>query len=211
MRMILGFDTATPRVTVALWADGAVIGRADSDEAMRHGELLAPAIAGALAEAGATRADISAIAVGVGPGPFTGLRVGLVTAEVLAWTLGVPVHGVCTLDVIAGAAELAGLPEFVVATDARRKEVYYARYREGVRVEGPIVDKPAVLATDLPVAGQGAVLYPESFPHAVEVGFPDAGVLCRLVAQERVVSLPPEPLYLRRPDAVAPGAPKRVS
>lgn len=206
--MILGFDTATPRVTVALWSDGQVVGRSDSDEAMRHGELLGPGIAFALSEARATRSDISAIAVGVGPGPFTGLRVGLVTARTLGWSLGVPVHGVCTLDVIAGSVDL---PEFVVATDARRKEVYFARYRDGVRVEGPLVDKPSALATDLVVAGQGAALYPDSFPRSIEVGFPDAGMLCRLVAEDRVESLPPEPLYLRRPDAVAPGQPKRVS
>lgn len=207
--MILGFDTATPRVTVALWADGRVVGHSDSDEAMRHGEDLGPGIAHALAEAGATRSDLSAIAVGVGPGPFTGLRVGLVTARTLAWTLGIPVHGVCTLDVIAGGVD--ALPEFAVATDARRKEVYFARYRDGVRVEGPVVDKPETLATDLVVAGQGAVLYPEAFPRSLEVGFPDAGTLCRLVAEQRVEVLPPEPLYLRRPDAVAPGQPKRVT
>lgn len=209
--MLLGFDTATPRVTVAVWHDGHVVGRCDSDEAMRHGELLAPGITAALSAAGASEKDITAIAVGVGPGPFTGLRVGLVTARTLGWALGVPVHGVCTLDVIAATEQLAGRAEFAVASDARRKEVYFARYRDGVRVEGPLVEKPEVVATDLAVAGQGAVLYPTSFPNAVAVTFPDAAVLCRLVAEERVESLPAEPLYLRRPDAVAPGQPKRVS
>lgn len=209
--MLLGFDTATPRVTVALWHDGRVVGRSASDEAMRHGELLAPGITAALADAGASEKDLTGIAVGVGPGPFTGLRVGLVTARTLGWALGVPVHGVCTLDIIAADEQLDGVTEFAVASDARRKEVYFAHYRDGVRVEGPIVEKPDVVATDLAVAGQGASLYPIAFPNAVPIAFPDAGVLCRLVAEGRVESLPPEPLYLRRPDAVAPGQPKRVS
>lgn len=209
--MILGFDTATPRVTVAVWDEGRVVGRFDSDEPMRHGELLGPGIVSALAQASASRTDISAIAVGVGPGPFTGLRVGLVTARTLAWTLGVPVYGVCTLDVIAAAEQLADVAEFAVASDARRKEVYFARYRDGARVEGPVVDKPNVLATDLLVAGQGAVLYPAAFPNHRVADFPDAAVLCRIVAEGRVELLTPEPLYLRRPDAVASGQPKRVS
>lgn len=207
--MILGFDTATPRVTVALWHDGQVVARCDDDEPMRHGELLGPGIAAVLAEAGATRRDLSAIAVGVGPGPFTGLRVGLVTARTLAWSLGIPVHGVCTLDIIAAA--VSGPTEFAVASDARRKEVYFARYVDGGRVQGPLVEKPAVVGTSLPTAGQGADLYPTDFPQRLDAGFPDAGVLCRLVAEGRVASLPPEPLYLRRPDAVAPGQPKKVS
>ena len=209
--MLLGFDTATPRVTVALWDGDAVVGRSDSDQAMRHGELLGPGIAAALEDAGATRADISGIAVGVGPGPFTGLRVGLVTARILGWTLNVPVFGVCTLDVLAAADQLRGVAEFAVASDARRKEVYFARYRDGVRVAGPVVERPEIVATELPVAGQGAALYPAAFPHAIDLGFPDAGVLCRVVSEGRVETLPPEPLYLRRPDAVAPGQPKRVS
>ena len=209
--MLLGFDTATPRVTVALWHDGRVVGRSDSEQAMRHGELLGPGIAAALRDAGASRGDITDIAVGVGPGPFTGLRVGLVTARTLGWTLGVPVTGVCTLDVIAAADELQGVAEFAVASDARRKEVYFARYRGGVRVAGPVVERPDVVATDLVVAGQGAALYPSAFPNAIALGFPDAGVLCRAVSEGRIETLAPEPLYLRRPDAVAPGQPKRVS
>src|SRR4051794_25447480 len=98
---------------------------------MRHGEMLAPGIERVLAEAGASAADLTGIAVGVGPGPFTGLRVGLVTARTLALVREIPVHGVCSLDVLAAEAIDRGMEEFVVATDARRKEVYLASYAQG--------------------------------------------------------------------------------
>src|SRR6476469_3891099 len=123
---------------------------------MKHGEQLAPLIEAVLADAGIVRQDLTAIAVGVGPGPFTGLRVGLVTARTLAFVLEIPVYGVCTLDVLAVEAVEAGAvaSDFAVATGARRKEVYLARYDDrGTRLEGPLVDKPAVLATDRPVVG----------------------------------------------------------
>ena len=160
------------------------------------------------------RQDVTAIAVGVGPGPFTGLRVGLVTARTLALALEVPVYGVCTLDVLAAQAVDEGAVDgpFLVATDARRKEVYWASYDgQGVRLDGPHVAKPADVATDRPVVGAGALLYPESFPHAVGPEHPDAGVLARVVTDERAELLDPEPLYLRRPDVAAPVKPKPVS
>ena len=99
-----------------------------------------------------------------------------------------------------------------VPTDARRKEVYLARYdAAGARVSGPVVDRPAELATDGPVVGEGALLYPESFPHPVAPSRPSAGWLARVVAGERAELHDPEPMYLRRPDATLPGTPKRVS
>jgi tRNA threonylcarbamoyl adenosine modification protein YeaZ len=153
------------------------------------------------------------VAVGVGPGPFTGLRVGLVTARTLALALDIPVYGVCTLDVLAAQAVDEGLDvPFLVATDARRKEVYWAAYDDrGQRVEGPHVDRPADVATEMPVVGAGPLLYPVFFPRAVEPGLPDAGVLAGVVSDERAELLDPEPLYLRRPDIAAAAAPKRVS
>jgi tRNA A37 threonylcarbamoyladenosine modification protein TsaB len=113
---------------------------------------------------------------------------------------------VCTLDVLAvEAVEIGAVSgQFAVATDARRKEVYLATYGEaGERLSGPVVGKPAVLATDVPVVGEGALLYSESFPRAVGPSRPSAGWLARTVAEERAELLDPEPLYLRRPDAVA--------
>jgi tRNA threonylcarbamoyl adenosine modification protein YeaZ len=213
--VLLAFDTATPFVTVALHDGQGVRVERRSEERMKHGEQLAPLIDAALTEAGLVRQDLTAIAVGVGPGPFTGLRVGLVTARTLAFVLDLPVYGVCSLDVVAIEAALGTSPigrEFTVATDARRKEVYLATYDDqGRRLDGPEVVRPAEAATDGPVAGEGATLYPEAFPDAREPALPSAGWLARAVAEELAELRDPEPLYLRRPDAVAPGAPKRVS
>ncbi|MGY2704614.1 tRNA (adenosine(37)-N6)-threonylcarbamoyltransferase complex dimerization subunit type 1 TsaB [Nocardioides sp. HB32] len=211
--MLLAFDTATPLVTVALHDGEDVVLELTAERPMKHAEQLAPLIERALTEAGLVRQDLTAIAVGVGPGPFTGLRVGLVTARTLAFALEIPVYGVCSLDVLAVEAAAAGMPgEFVVATDARRKEVYLASYDEqGARLDGPVVGRPADLATDAPVVGLGGDLYPEAFPHRAGPAAPSAGWLARAVAEERAELLDPEPLYLRRPDVETPHAPKRVS
>jgi tRNA threonylcarbamoyl adenosine modification protein YeaZ len=181
---------------------------------MRHGEQLAPLIDRALSGAGLVRQDLTAIAVGVGPGPFTGLRVGLVTARTLAFVLDLPVYGVCSLDVLAVEAvdTHAVIGEFAVATDARRKEVYLATYdEEGNRLTGPVVDRPAALADEGQVVGEGALLYPEHFPTPVGPRRPSAGWLARTISGERAELRDPEPLYLRRPDAVLPGPRKPTS
>ena len=211
--MLLAFDTATPLVTVALHDGADVVAEQVSHRPMKHGEDLAPLIDVVTRAAGLVRQDITAIAVGAGPGPFTGLRVGLVTARTLALALDVPVYAVCTLDVLAVEAHDTGAVEgdYLVATDARRKEVYVAAYRDGVRTDGPSVLKPDVAATTLPVVGEGALLYPDSFPHPVGPARPSAGWLARVVAEERAELLDPDPLYLRRPDAVVNAAPKPVS
>ena len=212
--MLLAFDTATPTVSVALHDGDDVVAELVSDQPMRHGEQLAPLVDRVLRETGLVRQDLTAVAVGVGPGPFTGLRVGLVTARTLGFVLEIPVYGVCTLDVLAVEAVDTGsvIGDFVVATDARRKEVYLASYdADGVRLDGPVVDRPAVLATEAQVVGEGAVLYPEDFPHGCRPIRPAAGWLARTVADERAELHDPEPLYLRRPDAVAPGPRKPAS
>lgn len=211
--MLLAFDTATPQVTVALHDGTAVVAERASEQTMKHGEQLAPLIAAALDDAGVTRHDLTAIGVGCGPGPFTGLRVGLVTARTLAHVLDLPVHGVCTLDVLAAQAVDEGgvTEEFLVATDARRKEVYLARYdASGTRLSGPEVVKPADAASGLPVVGEGARLYADAFPRAVGPVRPSAGWLARVVSERSVELLGPEPLYLRRPDAVAAAAPRKA-
>jgi tRNA threonylcarbamoyl adenosine modification protein YeaZ len=215
--LVLGFDTATPAVSVALHDGERVIAGASALDARRHSELLTPMIAKILADAGASRTDLTAIAVGVGPGPYTGLRVGVVTARVLGSVLHLPVSGVCSLDIIAASAvSAAPAGPFLVATDARRKEVYWARYdAAGRRIAGPHVGQASAIpdAAGLPVAGAGGPLYPEAFGELIGPAYPDARTLCSLVARpaSQVPLLAPEPLYLRRPDAREPGPPKRVT
>ena len=241
--LLLAFDTATPAVTVALHDGTRVLAEESAVDARRHGELLAASIQQVLAAAGAVPDDLTGIAVGVGPGPYTGLRAGLVTARVLGSALGVPVHGACTLDVIALAAAsglagaagaragsaaggtldltAAGLTggtaghDFVVATDARRKEIYWARYTAaGQRVSGPEVSAPGEAGACCPVAGEGALLYPAELGTPIEPRYPSAAWLAEMTAQrimQGAPAAPAEPLYLRRPDARIPGPPKRVT
>lgn len=202
--LLLAFDTATPAITVAVHDGSHVVGEAYGEGAMAHGELLAPAIRDAMAQAGAAMADLTDVAVGVGPGPFTGLRVGVVTALTLGSTLGLTTHGVCSLDIVAADVEADG--EFLVATDARRKEVYWARYASPHRrIDGPNVLKPADLAAlhpGLPAYGRGAHLYESVLTAAGEAFDPRAAALAALVVAGSATEIPLEPLYLRRPDAV---------
>jgi len=227
--LLLALDTAGASVTVAVHDGERVLAEHPPDDGgtgRRHAEELVPAVAAVLARAGADRRDLTAVAVGVGPGPFTGLRVGVVTARVLGGVLGVPVHGVCSLDALAEAAcsgPAAAPQEFTVALDARRREVHWAAYRRvddggWLRTEGPAVAAPADVRRGRPVVGRGALLYP------VELGPPvpgvpldvGAGALAAVAVRALEAGephgdlLPPDPLYLRRPDAAVPGERKRV-
>jgi tRNA threonylcarbamoyl adenosine modification protein YeaZ len=205
--VLLAMDTATPAITVALAEGDRVLAESTVLDPRRHGELLAPAIAQVLATAGVDRTALRTVAVGVGPGPFTGLRVGLVTARMLGAALGIPVVGVCTLDALGYASGQAG--RYRVATDARRREVYWAAYDGLVRVDGPHVGPAADVTGEGPVVGAGALLYPDVLGPGVEPEHPSAVALARWVAAGRP-TLPPDPLYLRRPDAAPPGPRKSV-
>ncbi|HET9517571.1 MAG TPA: tRNA (adenosine(37)-N6)-threonylcarbamoyltransferase complex dimerization subunit type 1 TsaB [Actinoplanes sp.] len=246
--LVLVLDTSTPAVTAAVaeirdadpagpraadQAGGAAVVRAERFvvDGRAHGELLAPQITAVLAEAGVRARDLTAIVAGVGPGPYTGLRVGLVTAASMGQVLGVPTYGVCSLDALGLAA---GAGRVLAATDARRRELYWATYADGVRVGEPDVAKPVDLigpggvtgAVDRAV-GEGAVQYADvlgrshdespagiGLPVDNDLLYPPAWALATLAA-DRVRALAPgetlTPLYLRRPDAVEQASRKPAS
>lgn len=215
--LVLALDTSTAATSVALVGDTGVLSERSEVAANRHGELLSPLIAAVIEEAGARAADLTMVAVGVGPGPFTGLRVGMVTAVSIADALNVPVRGVCSLDAVAWAADRRWSDGFLVVTDARRKEVYWARYADGHRVDGPRVDRPEVVAElagpGVILVGHAAALYATVFEAQTidaAAGYPGAAAIARL-AQDDAWVVPVQPMYLRRPDARPPGAPKRVT
>ena len=224
---VLALDTSAA-VAVALTDDAGVVLAARSDAQQRHhAELLAPMIADVLAEAGVDRRELTAVVVGTGPAPFTGLRVGLVTARTLALALGIPVLGVPSLDAVALQASrvLPAGTEVLVATDARRREVYWALYRlvapgQIEVLAGPEVAAAADVAADPRTAGavaigRGALLYADvaaRWPDDAALLDPDPAELARLALARTAAGqeLGTEPLYLRRPDAVPQAARKRV-
>jgi tRNA threonylcarbamoyl adenosine modification protein YeaZ len=215
--LVLALDTSSAAVSAALVevSDARPTTRAEHStlNARGHGEYLAPMIAACLADAGARPADLGAIVVGTGPGPFTGLRVGLVTAAVMAEALGIPAYAVCSLDGIAPPHE----GTLLVAGDARRHEVYWARYLDDARIEGPHVSRPAdvVIGDASAMAGAGARLYEHQIGlPLLDADFPAPGALVTR-ALDRIRSGahsdPLTPRYLRRPDAVEPAHAKQAT
>lgn len=222
MRVLLAIDTSTHAIGAAVHDGRDVLASVVHEDPRKHAELLAPVIDEALRQAGVRRTELTAVVSGVGPGPFTGLRVGVVTAQVLAHALGLPgPAGVCSLDALAHAVRSRHQGELLVATDARRKEVYWATYLveqgRARRLAGPDVARAVDLPDEvraLPTLGRGALLYPDALPHLLTDGprdvdpgdLADLGVRLRSGDHPDAGSalLAPEPLYLRRPDAVEP-------
>ena len=173
MSKVLAIDTSTSRSCVAIIEDSKVLYSGIRDGATAHGPSLPALVQEALAVS-----DVDEVVVGMGPGPFTGLRVGIAFAQSFALAREIPIRGVCSLDAIAAQVIEK---DFIITVDARRKEVYWARYTDGARVGEPAVNFPADVT--------GAIIYADLFPDMVAL-----------------VNLPgsiTEPMYLRRPDAVA--------
>jgi tRNA threonylcarbamoyl adenosine modification protein YeaZ len=173
MSKVLAIDTSTARTSVAIIEDAKVLYSGFRDGATAHGPSLPALVQEALAVS-----DVDEVVVGMGPGPFTGLRVGIAFAQSFALARQIPVRGVCSLDAIATQIQEA---DFIVTVDARRKEVYWARYTNGVRVSEPAVNFPA----DVTSAPIHADLFPD------------------MVSLTKLPGNITEPIYLRRPDAVA--------
>ena len=173
MTKVLAIDTSTSRTSVAIIEADTILFSGFLDGATAHGPSLPALVQEALAVSG-----VDEVVVGMGPGPFTGLRVGIAFAQSFAIARDIPVRGVCSLDAIAAQINEK---DFIVTVDARRKEVYWARYAAGVRVGDPAVNFPADVS--------GSPIHADLFPN-----------------MQALVKLPgniTEPIYLRRPDAVA--------
>ena len=202
---VLAIDTSVGVSVAILLSNGELTQSQAVDHGMQ-GELTADLISQVIAESGIEIAEITDVVVGVGPGPFTGLRVGLVTATVFAHARGVPIHGICSLDAIA----FSYAKPCVVVTDARRKELYWARY-DGKRIGEPQVSKPEDLLAQFPdseFVGPGAQLYPDFI--SGKVSELKAGSLAKLFVSGTAQLEDVSPMYLRKPDAVEPTIRKSV-
>ncbi|MBF4461635.1 MULTISPECIES: tRNA (adenosine(37)-N6)-threonylcarbamoyltransferase complex dimerization subunit type 1 TsaB [unclassified Rathayibacter] len=205
--MLLAIDTSSGTSVAVVDAAGTVLAEHTETDTMRHAEVVGRLLVDALASAGLRPAGIDAVAVGMGPGPFTGLRVGIAAARAFAFGRGIPTVPVVSHDAIALSALRHGrAPGFLVVTDARRRELYWSAYDgldEGglpVRVAGPGLDKPSSLP------------FPE-LPR-LEAEMVSAGALGAVAALSRAAGRPAavdEPLYLRSPDVTLSAGPKRVS
>lgn len=220
--LVLALDTSTPAVTAGVCRlvradDGPAVSTLATRvtvDGRAHAELLTPQLLDCLAEARLSAAELDAVVVGTGPGPFTGLRVGMATGAAFADALDLPVYGVCSLDALAARVRAAGATgHLVVVTDARRREAYHARYTpDGVRVAGPAVGPATDIGLDgiASVAGDPAridELGDAAPPRAGDVAAPDPAGLVTVAADDLLAGTAPaplEPLYLRRPDAVPP-------
>ena len=223
--LILGIDTATPQVSVAVGGHEGVLASTQSSRSRQHAEILAPSVQFTCRLARVELSEIGVVAVDLGPGLFTGLRVGVATAKAMAHALRVPMIGVTSLDLVAFPVRFSSRL-IAVAIDARRSELFFAFYRQvpgGMqRISEHQVGSPDDLASeilargeDCLLVGDGAVRYRDVFEGLakVEIGdegiaYPSAASLVQLahakaLREQFVKPWELSPLYLRKPDAEA--------
>lgn len=181
MSALLAIDTSTSRTSVALIADNQVLWSEFEDGVNAHAEAVPRLVQRALL----INNEISRVIVGMGPGPYTGLRAGIAFAQAFAWARNIELTGVCSLDAIACTAS-----EYIAATDARRKEIYWAQYKEGKRVNGPHVNLPTEVS-GTHFVGEGA----HKYGLCADATYPEVSRFHLLLQVD-------QPMYLRRPDAV---------
>lgn len=215
--IVLAMDSSTSACSAALWSEGRVLARRLSPMARGQSEALMPMVAEVMAQAGLGFADLGLLAVTVGPGAFTGLRIGLAAARGLALARGLPLAGVATTAAVA-----SGVPEsqrrdraVLVAIDSRRDELWLQLFDAALNPLSDIRALPPGRAEELAtgpvmVAGDAAAQVLPHLPGAIlaaSPGFPDAALVAELAAGQwsRGESLPPEPLYLRDADVTLPG------
>jgi len=215
--LVLAIETATPRCSVAVGHEAGLRASFSVDRDRRHVEAVVPAIAAALRAAGLELADLDALAVDIGPGLFTGMRVGIATAQALGLALGLPVHPVCSLDVLAHPFRHAG-PPVASVVDARRGEVFRSLRRVGVPLAGPACIAPSALAAELAGLGSGLAVGDGAFRHRAMLEAAGAEVVAAMPSAESALELAlvaiaagdagldpgqVQALYLRAPDARA--------
>ncbi|MCB1296469.1 MAG: tRNA (adenosine(37)-N6)-threonylcarbamoyltransferase complex dimerization subunit type 1 TsaB [Gordonia sp.] len=222
---VLVIDTATDSVVTGvatITASGVnVLAQRSISDHRRHAELLTTQMGEVLDESGVGRGDLAAVVVGCGPGPFTGLRVGMATAAAFADALGLPAYGVCSLDALAAQVchDRPDVTTVAVISDARRREVYWARYESGNRTAGPEVAAPASVTaavTGVDVAA-GSPVHIEAVGLVVNAEAPSVPTVFGLATAAAAAVLsgsspePIVPLYLRRPDAVERQRPAKAA
>ena len=210
--MLLAIDTSAGTSVAVVDRDRGILSEVNESDTRRHAEVIGDAIRAALDRSGVTVSQLSGVVAGMGPGPFTGLRVGIAAAETFAFGAAMPLVRVVSHDAVAWGHYAAGLDgPILVVTDARRREVYFSAYSgidpDGlpVRAAGPGLCRP----DDLPSAVEGYARYLRI--DAAEVSAASAGLLAERLYLHQRPGAGPAALYLRAPDVTLSAGPKRVS
>jgi tRNA threonylcarbamoyl adenosine modification protein YeaZ len=210
--VLLAIDTSAGTSVAVVDRDGGVISERSVADTMRHAEVIGQLLTDVLSESGVATTALSGVVAGMGPGPFTGLRVGIAAARVFALGAGKPLVPVISHDAIAyGHYRYGATGPLLVVTDARRREIYWSAYSGAdavglpLRMDGPGLAKPAALEE----SGFAHGALPRLDASTVSAG--NLGMVAELTWATGRGFPADEPLYLRSPDVTLSSGPKRVS